>query len=137
MINPYPRCYCKENTKKTPCTKSYKGKFMAAQLITGTIASLQKCEAVIATGIQTFVKVGTALSTIKEQKLYKNTHSNFNDYCKDRWNFTQQHAGRLIVATKLVEIIESEPIGLSPPQSESQTRVLAKSDMENCSRSFW
>ncbi len=100
---------------------------MSIQLTTGTIASLQECEAVIARGLKTFVEVGTALSTIKEQKLYKNTYPNFNDYCKDRWNFTQQHAGRLIVATKLVDIIESEPIGLSPPQSESQIRALAKS----------
>ena len=100
---------------------------MSIQLTTGTIASLQECEAVIARGLKTFVEVGTALLTIKQQKLYKNTHPNFNDYCKDRWNFTQQHAGRLIVATKVVDIIESEPIGLSPPQSESQTRALAKS----------
>lgn len=93
-----------------------------------TIASLQECEIIIEQGLQTFIQVGRALLTIKEQKLYRATHSNFNEYCKERWGFTQQHAGRLVIASKVADIIESEPIGLHLPQSESQTRILAKSD---------
>lgn len=101
---------------------------MTYEVIKEPIASLQECEAIIEKGLETFIKVGRALYTIKEQKLYKTTHLNFNDYYRDRWGFSQQHAGRLITASKVINVMESEPIGFILPQSESQARVLSKSD---------
>ncbi len=46
---------------------------------------------------------------------------------KNAENFTQQHAGRLITGSIITKQIESEPNGSVLPQSESQTRALAKS----------
>ena len=90
--------------------------------------SLQQYEGVITAGLQTFRDVGEALWQIKEQKLYKNTHTTFASYCTERWKITQQHAGRLIVASVVVKKIESVPNGSVSPQSENQARALAKSD---------
>ena len=89
--------------------------------------SLQKHEQVIEGGLQTFIDVGNALMQIKENRLYKVSYSNFGDYCKERWGFTQQHAGRLISGTNIVNKIKSVPSGLAPPESENQTRALSKS----------
>ena len=90
--------------------------------------SLQKHEQVIEEGRQTFMDVGNALMQIKENRLYKVSYSNFGDYCKERWGFTQQHAGRLISGTNIVNRIKSVPTGSALPQSENQTRALSKSE---------
>jgi len=62
------------------------------------------------------------------ERLEEDKAPEFGDYTKERWDFTQQHARRLITASKTVKKIESEPNGSVLPTSESQARVLAKVD---------
>jgi len=71
--------------------------------------SLKGNEKIIEKGLDTFKEVGEALARIKDKKLYRASHSNFGDYCKAHWHFTQQHARRLINAAKIVKEIGSEP----------------------------
>lgn len=85
-------------------------------------ATLPELEEVIERG--TF-EVGSALTSIQLRKLYKADHKTFEDYCMKRWGFTQQHATRLIRATRIVENLQSEPIG-SLPKTESQVRPLSQ-----------
>ena len=91
--------------------------------------TLAECEQVIERGLETFVEVGQALLVIREGRLYKDTHSSFDAYCRERWGWSRQQADRTIGAAEIVE--QLTPIGVSP-QTESQARALAplKDDLE-------
>ena len=64
--------------------------------------SLVECEAVIERGLGTFVEVGEALLEIREQRLYRMIHGDFDTYCRDRWGFSRRRAGEFIEAADVV-----------------------------------
>lgn len=87
------------------------------------IGRLAELEAVIERGLETFITVGRALTEIRDEGLYKETHGTFEEYCRERWRIERAHAYRLIEATKVVENLS--PIGDIPlPTSESVAREL-------------
>jgi len=83
-------------------------------------ATLAQCEAVIERGLSTWIDVGEALSTIRTERLYRETHGTFEDYCRDRWGFSRIQAHRLEEAAEVAQVL---PIG-NRPQTESQAREL-------------
>jgi hypothetical protein len=85
--------------------------------------TLKQCENVIETGVRTFVEIGNALVEIRDKRLYKETHSDFRVYCKDRWGFEKSRAYQLIGAAKVSENVHH---GGQTPDNERQTRELAK-----------
>ncbi len=100
------------------------GKALAATpLNTIERRDLRNAEAAIEKGQLTFVEVGNALLTVREGKLYRESHKTFEAYCKDRWGFERRHAYRLIGAAAVAE--EMSPIG-HKIKNESQARELGK-----------
>ena len=97
---------------------------MNAEIITPA-ESVRLCELerIIQKGKDTFVEVGTALSEIRDSRIYRATFKTFEDYCKDRWDFTREHASKLIQAAVVVGNLS--PIG-DKPKTESQARPLTK-----------
>jgi hypothetical protein len=65
---------------------------------------LAELEGVIAKGLQSFVEVGRALCSVRDEKLYLPRYSSFEEYCESRWQIKTRHARRLI---KSVEISEN------------------------------
>ncbi len=86
-------------------------------------ASLPELEAVIERGQQTFYEVGAALLTIRERRLYRDTHATFEDYCQERWDFGRHYANRLIESAEVIALLV--PIGTKPPTNEAQVRELS------------
>lgn len=60
--------------------------------------TLHDLECIIEPGKATFLEVGDALHEIKSRKLYKNTHPTWEACVKERWEFSRQHARRLMQA---------------------------------------
>lgn len=89
---------------------------------------LDQLEGTIERGLRTFVDVGNALSEIRDSKLYRQEHSTFEDYCRDRWGLTDRHARRLMEASSVMATLESGPIGPLLPATESQARPLTRLD---------
>lgn len=85
---------------------------------------LQQLELTISNGLQTFVEVGSALMTIRDQRLYRLAHSTFEEYCQQRWGMERRHAYRLMDAAAAVENV-SHGTQIAP-QSERQARPLTK-----------
>jgi ParB family chromosome partitioning protein len=83
---------------------------------------LVECESKIEHGLDTFVEVGTALLTIRDGRLYREEYKTFEDYCKQKWGMVSRQANRLIQSASVIENLR--PIGLTLPESESQTRPL-------------
>lgn len=97
--------------------------FDAVDLSESETTRLQECEAVIERGIKTFVDVGLALMEIRDTRLYRQTYSTFEDYCRDRWRMQRAYAYRLIGAAEVVTNLS--PIGDILPTTETQARPLS------------
>src|SRR5438046_809716 len=59
----------------------------ARALSSAESAELNRCEAIISKGWETFVEVGRALSIIRDRQLYRKEYRNFAAYCQQRWWF--------------------------------------------------
>ena len=87
-------------------------------------AALAECERVIERGLKTFIEVGHALAQIREERLYREAHPTFEDYCRDRWEFDASRARQLISAAKTVTVVT---VGGQPaPISERVARELRR-----------
>lgn len=96
-------------------------------------AELQRCERVIQSGLETFELVGNALLSVRDSKLYRESHSTFESYCQEKWSMSRDYAYRLIGASKVVSNLL--PIG-GKPQNESQARPLTALEPEE-QREAW
>jgi hypothetical protein len=89
-------------------------------------ATLAECEATIERGFETFVEVGNALLTIREQKLYRSSHDTFETYCRERWGWSGARAYQLIDASRVVQQIGEISTMVEKPTSERQVRPLVE-----------
>lgn len=67
--------------------------------------------------------MGAALLAIRDGRLYRQTHTTFEDYCRERWGGSKRHANRLVEAAEVVH--QLGPVG-PIPTTERQTRELAR-----------
>lgn len=81
-------------------------------------SKLIKCETIIERGQKTQFEVGSALQTIRDEKLYRETHSTFEDYCLSRWDMTDSRANQLIAAFRVTTVVVEI-------KNEAQARELA------------
>ncbi|RCJ24034.1 hypothetical protein A6770_28725 [Nostoc minutum NIES-26] len=59
-----------------------------------------------------FFEAGKALAELRDRRLYRSTHSTFEEYCKDRFGFERRHPYRLIEAAVVVDnLMQMCPIG--------------------------
>lgn len=85
-------------------------------------------EKIIREGRETFLEVGKALVEIRDYNsgvLFKDRYGNFEDYCRERWDFGRSYAYRLMGAAEIVG--ELSPIGdnsIPMPKTEGQIRPL-------------
>ena len=84
---------------------------LATRLTPGERRHLQALERKIEHGMQTFKEVGTALQEVRDSRLYRESHTSFETYCRDRWGLERQRAYQLIGA---VEVIEALPESAQP-----------------------
>lgn len=78
---------------------------------------LANAERVIENGLATFLKVGSALTEIRDGRLYRADYETFEAYCQGRWGFTSRRARQLIDAAEIGTVV--------PVANEAQARALA------------
>jgi len=83
---------------------------------------LASCEQVIGNGIKIWHQVGEALLHIRDNRLYRESYTTFEAYCRERWQMAKTSANRLISGFEVVANLT--PIGVIPA-NESQARELA------------
>ena len=84
---------------------------------------LADCEKTIEAGLKVFYEVGRALLTIRDLKLYRESHTTFEQYCKERWHISRQHAYRQIWCWDTYQTIQRSDLAPAP---ERQLRELRK-----------
>lgn len=73
--------------------------------------------------------VGTALATIRDQRLYRETHADFDTYCRERWGFSRQRGEQMIQAASVAK--DATIVALPPPSNEGQARELTRISAEH------
>lgn len=66
---------------------------------------LTQCEKIIEKGFNTFTEVGNALFEIRNNKLYRENHTTFEEYCKEKWQIKRQRAYELMDAAGIVNTL--------------------------------
>lgn len=97
---------------------------------------LKKHEAVIRHGLMTTLAVGNALAFIRDEKLYRDTHKTFPEYCRETWDFKKSRAYQLIDASATAAEM-STMVDVPSPQSERQTRPLEQLDTPEQKSEAW
>ncbi len=82
---------------------------MTAPMTPAELTDLGRLEAVVESGLATFVAVGRALAEIHSRELYRATHGTWEAYCTARWKFSRRHADRLMGAASVVADLLAAP----------------------------
>lgn len=90
---------------------------------------LRECESILHHGLATFFEVGNALLQIREMRLYRTTHTTFEQYCRDRWHIGRSYACRVIGATERVNLLPDK-VAFPRPANEFQVRPFLKLSAE-------
>ncbi|MDZ8263703.1 hypothetical protein [Nostoc sp. ChiQUE01b] len=78
-----------------------------------------------------FFEAGKALAELRDRKLYRSTHSSFEEYCKDRFGYNRSRSYQLIDAAIVVDNLHKCPqIVDILPTAEGQVRPLTKLKIE-------
>lgn len=80
-----------------------------------------------------FYEAGKSLAQLRDRKLYRSTHSSFEQYCRDRFGFRRRHSHQLIdaaqVVDNLIQFLEIDencaPMAHILPTKERQVRPLS------------
>ncbi|OUL29678.1 hypothetical protein BV378_05780 [Nostoc sp. RF31YmG] len=85
-----------------------------------------------------FYEAGTALRQLRERRLYRSTHRNFEDYCRDRFGFSRRHPYRLIDAAMVINNLENFCVqfGHILPAKESICRPMTGLEPEQQRRAW-
>lgn len=95
---------------------------------------LEACEAIIERNLAVFYETGQALLKIRDARLYRATHSTFEDYCRERWGFARRTAYQYIEAAEVIDNVRHGAQEI--PANERQARELAGLDAER-QREVW
>lgn len=75
-----------------------------------------------------FYEAGTALRELRDRRLYRSTHVTFEEYCRERFDFTRRRPYQLIEAAQIYDnlIDKCEPMVPVLPTKEGQVRPLSE-----------
>lgn len=83
---------------------------------------LKAMEGRIERGLHTFRVVGEALTDIRDNRLYRETHDTFEAYCRDRWDLDRVRAYQLMGAAEVLRVLGGDE--KEGPANESQAREM-------------
>ena len=74
-----------------------------------------------------FFIAGASLREIRDRRLFRNSHATFEEYCRERFNFTRQAANYLIAGASVFEILTTNGCQILPT-AERQVRPITSLD---------
>ena len=79
-----------------------------------------------------FYEAGKALKGLRDRRLYRSTHVTFEEYCRDRFDFTRRRPYQLIEAAQIYDNLlkQSDSIEQVLPTREGQVRPLSELKIE-------
>jgi hypothetical protein len=80
--------------------------------------------------------VGQALLAIRDEKLYRGRYAAFEEYCLERWGFTNRRARMLMSAAEVLTNLQTGTMVPVLPTTERQARPLTRLEPEE-QRAVW
>ncbi|MDZ7955369.1 hypothetical protein [Nostoc sp. DedQUE09] len=81
-----------------------------------------------------FLEAGQALMKLRDRRLYRSTHRTFEEYCRDRFNYSRDAAylkiSAIVVYENLQKFLPTIGRQIPMPTNERQLRFLAKAELE-------
>ncbi|MGK7896743.1 MAG: hypothetical protein AB4372_24795 [Xenococcus sp. (in: cyanobacteria)] len=79
-----------------------------------------------------FYEAGKALKDLRDRRLYRSTHVTFEEYCRDRFDFTRRRPYQLIEASQIYDNLLDKCEDVVPvmPTREGQVRPLSELNTE-------
>ncbi|BDA71516.1 hypothetical protein CAL7716_056820 [Calothrix sp. PCC 7716] len=77
-----------------------------------------------------FYEAGKALMELRDRRLYRNSYTTFDEYCKHRFNYNRSRSYQLIDAAAVVDNLKKFPHIVKLPTSERQVRPLTDLEPE-------
>jgi hypothetical protein len=96
--------------------------------------NLIEFEETIERHLHAFYDVGHALMQIRVNRLYRATHSTFEQYCNERWKFTKSRANQLIAGAEVADNLTTtvaisehtiRPLAKLPPKEQKEVYLKA------------
>ena len=79
-----------------------------------------------------------AIAEIRDSRLYREEFETFEDYCKDRWEFTKSYANNLIAAKSVVvNLNDNNCCQIASPANEAQVRPLTQLETPEAQQEAW
>ncbi|WP_442945041.1 hypothetical protein [Nostoc sp.] len=72
-------------------------------------------------------EAGKALMELRDRRLYRSTHSTFEEYCKDRFGFQRRHPYRLIEASAVFDNL----MKMCPKGTQTETETETETESSN------
>lgn len=100
---------------------------------------LEREEAGIERCMESFWEMGERYERIRSNRLYKATHNNFGDYCKERWGLHEHTVIHVIKGAQVRSSLQNQQdlVGLPLPENPEQARWLAPISDDNERASIW
>jgi hypothetical protein len=76
-------------------------------------------------GMSTFLEVGAALIEIRGSRLYRETHSSFEAFCRDTFGLARSTCDGMIRSVSVAQSLQQNGIELSPTITEDVIRPVA------------
>jgi hypothetical protein len=86
---------------------------------------LRELIAVVNRGLTQFLEVGRALVAIRSEKLYRETHDSFEQFCRDTFGIGRSTCDHLVRSTQTAELLIANGADLPEGASESVVRPIA------------
>lgn len=99
-------------------------------------SDLANLEAIVAGGVEAFWRVGEALGEIRDRRLYRATHSTFENYVAEKWGMQRSESYRQIDAARVIQDLAVDS-GAPLPSNASVARPLAKIKDPEVLRMAW
>jgi len=104
--------------------------FEGKELIVSEQERLAELENTISKNFKAFYVVGCALAEIQVNRLYRQTHGTFEEYCRERFEIARRTAYRYIEASTVMENVTNWSQAKCFPANEAQVRPLIRLEPE-------
>jgi hypothetical protein len=94
-------------------------------------------EAVVRTGLDEFLRVGNALATLQNKRLYRTEAATFEIYCRNQFGLARSSADSIIRSAQTAEILLEAGIELPPNTTATLMKPIASLPGEELKVACW
>jgi hypothetical protein len=88
-------------------------------------ARFRQLRIVVERGLSQFLEVGAALATIRNERLYRETHSTFESFCRERYALARSTVDAVIRSASTAQLLIGNGVELPANTSEAAVRPVS------------